>query len=43
MTIPKRIEELKGIKRYTVKHFAFYYDNRCQVHKKAKYGASYWP
>ena len=26
-----------------MKHFAFYYDDRCPVHKKAKYGASYWP
>ena len=26
-----------------MKHFAFYYINKCPVHEEAKYGASYWP
>ena len=43
MTIPKRTEELKGIKECAVKHFVFCYNNSCQVYKEAKYGASYWP
>jgi len=42
-TAPKRTEKFKGTKGYTVKHFAFYYNNRCQVHEEAKYSASYWP
>ena len=25
-----------------LKHFAFYYNDKCPVHKKAKYSASYW-
>jgi len=32
----KRIEELKGTKGCIVKHFAFCYNNRCPVYKKAK-------
>jgi len=43
MTAPKRIEEFKGIRGCAVKHFAFCYDNRCQVHEETKYGANYWP
>ena len=39
---PKGSEELKGIKGYIVKHFAFYYDNKCPVYKEAKYSTSYW-
>ena len=35
-------EEFKGIKEYTVKHFAFYYNNACQIYKEAKYSISYW-
>ena len=26
-----------------VKHFAFYYNNACQIYKEAKYNISYWP
>jgi len=37
----KRIEEFKGIKGCVVKHYAFYYNNRCPVYKETKYGASY--
>ena len=40
---PKRIEEFKEIRGCAVKHFVFYYDNRCPVHEETKYGASYWP
>ena len=40
---PKQFKELKGTKRCIVKYFAFYYDNRCPVYEKVKYGASYWP
>ena len=43
MTILKKIEEFKGIKGYAVKHFAFCYNNGCQVYKEAKYSTSYWP
>jgi len=43
MIIPKRTEEPKGIKKHAVKHFAFCYNNGCQVYKEAKYGISYWP
>jgi len=38
---PQDTKELKRTKGYAVKHFAFCYNNRCPVHKKAKYGASY--
>jgi len=40
---PRQSEELKGTRGCAVKHFAFCYDNSCQVHEEAKYGASYWP
>ena len=40
---PQDIKELKETKGYTVKHFAFYYNNRCPVYKETKYGTSYWP
>jgi len=43
MTAPKRTKEFKRTRGYTVKHFAFCYNNRCQVYKEAKYSASYWP
>ncbi len=35
-------EEFKGTEEYIVKYFAFYYNNVCQIYKKAKYSASYW-
>ena len=34
-------EEFKGTQKYTVKHFAFYYNNICQIYKEAKYSISY--
>ena len=34
---------MKRIKGCAVKHFAFYYNNRCPVYKEVKYSASYWP
>jgi len=40
---PRGSKELKETRGYVVKHFAFYYNNRCPVHKEAKYNASYWP
>jgi len=43
MTALKRTKEFKRTRGCTVKHFAFCYDNRCQVHEEAKYGTSYWP
>jgi len=33
---------LRGTKKYLIKHFAFYYNNICQIYKNAKYGVSYW-
>jgi len=39
---PKKSKELKGTKKCVVKHFVFYYDDRCPVYKKAKYSANYW-
>ena len=35
-------EEFKGTQECVVKHFAFYYNNVCQIYKEAKYGISYW-
>jgi len=43
ITTPKRAEEFKRTKGCIVKHFAFCYNNSCQVYKEAKYGISYWP
>ena len=43
MTVPKKTKEFKGTRGCAVKHFAFCYNNRCQVYEEAKYGASYWP
>ena len=37
-----RTEEFKGMKGYIVKYFAFCYNNAYQIHKEAKYSASYW-
>ncbi len=36
-------EEFKGIQECIVKHFAFCYNNACQIYKEAKYSTSYWP
>ena len=36
-------EEFKGTQEYTVKYFAFCYNNVCQIYKEAKYSTSYWP
>jgi len=35
------IRVLRGTKECSVKYFAFYYNNTCQIHKDAKYSASY--
>ena len=40
---PKQSEELKRTKEYILKHFTFYYNNKCPVHKEVKYGISYQP
>ena len=37
------MEELKGTRECKIRHFAFYYDNSCLIHKEAKYSTSYWP
>ena len=29
---------VKAIKKYLIKHFAFYYNSKCKVYKDAKYG-----
>ena len=34
---------IKIIKEYLIKHFAFYYNSACKVHKDAKYGIGQWP
>ena len=34
-------EEFKGTQEYTVKYFAFCYNDVCQIYKEAKYSASY--
>ena len=36
-------KKLKGIKEYTIKSFAFCYNNYCLTHQKAKYSVSYQP
>ena len=36
-------EKLKGTKEYTIKNFAFYYNNYYPIHQEAKYSVSYWP
>ena len=36
-------EKLKGIKEYTIKSFAFYYNNYYLTHQEAKYGVNYQP
>jgi len=33
---------LRGTKECSIKHFAFYYNNTCQIYEDAKYGVSYW-
>ena len=33
----------KGMREYTIKSFAFCYNNYYLTHQEAKYGASYWP
>ena len=36
-------EKLKGIKKYMIKSFIFYYNNYYLTHQEAKYGVSYEP
>ena len=40
--VAKKIKELKGTKECSIRSFAFYYNNICQVYKNIKYSASYW-
>ena len=40
---PQNTKELKGTRGCMLKHFAFCYNNRCPVYKKAKQSTSYWP
>ena len=35
-------EKLKGIKKYIIKSFAFYYNNYYPIYQEAKYSVSYW-
>ena len=35
-------KKLKGIRKYTIKRFIFYYNNYYPTHQEAKYGISYW-
>ena len=42
-TIPREVEEFKGIRGYIVKYFAFYYNNKYYIYKKVKYEVSYQP
>ena len=37
----KQAKLLKRTKGYIVKYFTFYYDDKCPVYNKAKYGASH--
>jgi len=34
---------LRGTTECSINSFAFCYNNACQIHEDAKYGASYWP
>ena len=36
-------EKLKGIRKYIIKSFAFYYNDYYPTHQEAKYGVSYQP
>ena len=35
-------DQVKVIKEYLIKHFAFYYNSKYKVYKDAKYGARWW-
>ena len=37
--ISENNNQIKGMREYTIKHFAFYYNSTCIVHKDTKYGA----
>jgi len=41
--MPQDIKELKGTRGYVLKHFAFYYNDKCPVYEEIKYSISYWP
>ena len=36
-------EKLKGIRKYIIKSFIFYYNDYCLIYQKAKYSISYQP
>ena len=40
--ILKDDDQVKVIKKYLIKHFAFYYNSACRVHKDTKYGIGQW-
>jgi hypothetical protein len=33
---------IKGIKKYSIKHFTFYYNSTYTVHKDTKYSTGWW-
>ena len=33
---------IKAIREYLIRHFAFYYNSACKVHKDIKYGIRWW-
>ena len=37
--ILKDDDQVKAIREYLIKHFAFYYNSTCKVHKDTKYSA----
>ena len=39
----KNNDRVKVIRECLIKHFTFYYNSACRVHKDAKYGTRWWP
>ena len=37
---PEDYKQAKATNKCIIRHFAFYYNSTCKVHKDAKYGAS---
>ena len=35
-------DRVKAIKKCLIKHFAFYYNSICKVHKDTKYSIKWW-
>ena len=40
--ILKNNNQVKAIKEYLIKHFAFYYNSAYKVYKDVKYGIKWW-